>query len=606
MADNQRNMNALLAAQGIIRKATAENTQKGIYTPKQLRSQQQYISNREQEALQQPAYNPYPDANVDGGIERTLKGFAGGITRGVTGAVEGALSLNPYESGAPNSMTESQVDYAKKLEQVNKDREDIRIYTEKLRADGFSDKEVARKVSDAIKSYSTMEGRPQADDFSTGKESLRFNPLVEAARLWEGIIPDANPNPTTFWDGVKDSAHKMSGLSWADSSAKAALELAKRTGPGFDTGMTVDEAIQKQKDNRVKRQVFDRDYVATGLKELASGNLAAVKPEDVDRNILGSTANELYEQEYIESRKVNNPSAWHEFGTAIGTYMDDPSKIGSTVGNVGGYMLPVVGGTMMVGDVSDVNFDMNQRMAEKTGTNYLDKAEKDRILQGTGATAIAMKFGLDQVRGFGRGKGVGKLAVDKLFGKVGGKTAAVLRPIAGVLANGTAEGLQEVTELLTEKWATYDDATKAELAQSFVDGFVGGAGMSAAGSTVAAVPKAIQAYENRRNGVTQDDLTATTSESLDINNTKYDPSRIINRAASKMPSGKIDTLAPLQAVKDEADGAYRSAIDNVNKFEEAQERLDRLAEIRNSLASNQLTPENQADAEQEYQQSLSH
>ena len=461
MADNQRNMNALLAAQGIIRKATAENTEKGIYTPKQKQNQQQYVTNREQEARELPGYNPYPDANVDGGIERTLKGFAGGITRGIGGAVEGGMSLIPQVSGAPNSMSPIEVEYAQKREQADKDREDIRIYTEKLKADGLSDEEVASRVSHAIKEYSTSDTRLQEKDFEIGKQKLRYNPLVEGARIWEGIIPDANPNPTTLWDKTKDFAHKASGLSWADSNAKAALELAKRTGPGFDTGMTIDEAIQKQKDHRVKRGVFDRDYIATGLKELASGNLDPVKPEDVDRNLLGSTANELYDQEFVESRKVNNPSMWHELGTFMGTYANDPSKIGSTVGNVGGYMLPVVGGTMMVGDVSDVNFDMNQRMAEKRGTNYLDKADKDRILQGTGATAIAMKFGLDQVRGFGAGKGVGKLAVDKLFSKVGGKTAAVLRPVAGVLANGTAEGLQEVTELLTERWGTYDDATKA-------------------------------------------------------------------------------------------------------------------------------------------------
>lgn len=595
-------MNALLAAQNIIHNANIKNAEKGILTSKQQMSIHRAQAARERSAQQQEWSNPYPNAYVDGGIERTAKGVLGGITRGVGGAVEGALNLNPYESGAPNSRSPSQVEYAKKREQADKDREDIRIYTEKLKADGFSDEEVARKVGDAIKEYSTMEDRLQADDFDIGKQHLKYNPLVEGARIWEGIIPDANPNPTTFWDGVKDSAHKMSGLSWVDSNAKAALELAKRTGPGFDTGMTIDESIQKQKDNRAKREVFDRDYIATGLKELASGNLAPVKPEDVDRNLLGSTANELYDQEYTESRKVNNPSMWHELGTFMGTYANDPSKIGSTVGNVAGYAVPVVGGTMMMGDVSDVNFAMNQRMAEKRGTNYLDKEDKDRILQGTGATAIAMKFGLDQVRGFAAGKGVGKAAVDKLFSKVGGKTAAALRPAAGVLANGTAEGLQEVTELLTERWGTYDDATKAELAQSFVDGFVGGAGMSGAGSAAASIPKGIQAYENRRNGVTQDDLTATTAESLDINNAKYSPSRIINRAAGNMPSGKIDTLAPLQAVKDEADGAYRSAIDNVNKLEEAQERLDKIAKIRTDLASNQLTPENEAAAEQEYQQ----
>ena len=602
MANNQRRMDALLVAQNIVHNATIDNEKKGIYSSERKMAMHRATDVREQEAQIANAENTYQSAYLDGGIKRAVKGFAGGITRGLGGAVEGAMSLNPYESGAPNSMSASQVEYAKKREQADKDRQDIQVYTEKLKADGFSDEEVASKVSDAIKEYSMMGDRLQADDFKIGKQNLRYNPLVEGARIWEGLIPDANPNPTTFWDGVKDSAHKMSGLSWADSTAKAALELAKRTGPGFDTGMTIDEAIQKQKDNRAKREVFDRDYIATGLKELATGNLDPVKPNEVDRNILGSIANEEYEREFVESRRVNNPSAWHEFSTAIGTYIDDPSKIGSTMGNVAGYTVPVVGGMMMAGDVSDVNFAMNQRMAEKRGTNYLDKADKDRILQATGATAIAMKVGLDQVRGFAGGNGVGKLAVDSLFGKVGGKTAAVLRPIAGVLANGTAEGLQEVTELLTEKWGTYDDATKAELAQSFVDGFVGGAGMSAVGSAAAAVPKGIQAYENRRNGVTQDDLTATTAESLDINNAKYSPSRIINRAAGNMPSGKVDSLAPLQAVKDEADGAYRSAIDNVNRFEEAQERLDRLEFIRNSLASNQLTPEKEAAAEQEYQQ----
>ena len=602
MANNQRRMDALLVAQNIVHNATIDNEEKGIYSSERKMAMHRATDVREQEAQITNAENMYQSAYLDGGIKRAVKGFAGGITRGLGGAVEGAMSLNPFESGAPNSMSASQVEYAKKREQADKDRQDIQVYTEKLKADGFSDEEVASKVSDAIKEYSMMGDRLQADDFKIGKQNLRYNPLVEGARIWEGLIPDANPNPTTFWDGVKDSAHKMSGLSWADSNAKAALELAKRTGPGFDTGMTIDEAIQKQKDNRAKREVFDRDYIATGLRELATGNLDPVKPNEVDRNILGSIANEEYDREFVESRRVNNPSAWHEFSTAIGTYIDDPSKIGSTMGNVAGYAVPVVGGMMMAGDVSDVNFAMNQRMAEKRGTNYLDKADKDRILQGTGATAVAMKVGLDQVRGFASGNGVGKLAVDSLFGKVGGKTAAVLRPIAGVLANGTAEGLQEVTELLTEKWGTYDDATKAELAQSFVDGFVGGAGMSAVGSAAAAVPKGIQAYENRRNGVTQDDLTATTAESLDINNAKYSPSRIINRAAGNMPSGKVDSLAPLQAVKDEADGAYRSAIDNVNRFEEAQERLDRLEFIRNSLASNQLTPEKEAAAEQEYQQ----
>lgn len=452
MANNQRRMDALLVAQNIVHNATIDNEEKGIYSSERKMAMHRATDVREQEAQIANAENTYQSAYLDGGIKRAVKGFAGGITRGLGGAVEGAMSLNPYESGAPNSMSASQVEYAKKREQADKDRQDIQVYTEKLKADGFSDEEVASKVSDAIKEYSMMGDRLQADDFKIGKQNLRYNPLVEGARIWEGLIPDANPNPTTFWDGVKDSAHKMSGLSWADSTAKAALELAKRTGPGFDTGMTIDEAIQKQKDNRAKREVFDRDYIATGLRELATGNLTPVKPNEVDRNILGSIANEEYEQEYIESRRVNNPSAWHEFGTAIGTYMDDPSKIGSTMGNVAGYTVPVVGGMMMAGDVSDVNFAMNQRMAEKRGTNYLDKADKDRILQGTGATAIAMKVGLDQVRGFAGGNGVGKLAVDSLFGKVGGKTAAVLRPIAGVLANGTAEGLQEVTELLTEKW----------------------------------------------------------------------------------------------------------------------------------------------------------
>lgn len=602
MANNQRRMDALLVAQNIVQNAAIDNEKKGIYSSERKMAMHRATAAREQEAQLANAENTYQSAYLDGGIKRAAKGLAGGIARGVGGAVEGALSLNPYESGAPNSMSPEETAYAKRREQADKDREDIQIYTQKLQADGWSEEEVARKVGDAIKSYSTAEGRPLATDSKIGNQNLRFNPLVEAARIWEGIIPDANPNPTTVWDGIKDSAHKMSGLSWADSSAKAALELAKRTGPGFDTGITIDEAIQKQKDNREKREVFDRDYIATGLKQLATGNLDPVKPNEVDRNIVGSIANEEYEQEYIESRRVNNPSAWHEFGTAIGTYMDDPSKIGSTIGNVAGYTLPVVGSAMMVGDVADTNFNMNQRMAEKRGTNYLDKEDKDRLLQATGAWAVASKIGLDQTRSFAAGKGIGKVAVDKLFGSLGSKTAKVLRPIAGVLANGTAEGLQEVTELLTEKWGTYDDATKAELAQSFVDGFVGGAGMSGAGAAAAAVPKGIQAYENRRNGVTQDDLTATTAESLDINNAKYNPSRIINRAAGNMPSGKIDSLAPLQAVKDEADGAYRSAIDNVNKFEEAQERLDRLADIRASLASNQLTPENQAAAEQEYQQ----
>lgn len=607
MADKKpSNINALLAAQNIIHNANIKNAEKGILTSEQQMSIHRAQAARERSAQQQEWTNPYPNAYVDGGIERTAKGVLGGITRGLTGAVEGAMSLNPWESGVSNTQTAEEIEYSKKREQAEKDREDIRIYTQKLQAQGnLSKEEIARKVSEATKDYAQMDDRLQAEDFAIGKQHLRYNPLVEGATLWERLIPDANPNPEGLWENTKDLAHKMSGLAWADRSAKAALGLAKKTGPGFDTGITIDEAIQKQKDNSAKREYFDRDYVATALSNAAGGDFSAFTEGTVDKkdgNILGSTANELYEAEYIASRKQNNPSTWHELATAIGTYANDPSKIGSTIGNVAGYAVPVAGTGMMIGDVADVNFDMNQRMAEKRGTNYLDEADKARIVQATGMWAVVSKVGLDQVRGMAAGKGVGKVAVDKLFGKVGGRTAAVLRPIAGVLANGTAEGLQEVTELLTERWGTYDDATKAELAQSFVDGFVGGAGMSGVGSAAQALPKVGRFAVDLANDANRADVSATEEESFDINNKKYDPSRIINRASQTVPSGAINSIEPLQAARDTSIRARDVAVENYEKVERATAIQDEMLNTLTHIQSGQLSPDKQAEAETKFEE----
>ena len=62
MANNQRKVNSILAAQNIIRKATNDNMEKGIYTSEQ-RSE---LSRRKELAelsrvKNEEAYNPYPD-----------------------------------------------------------------------------------------------------------------------------------------------------------------------------------------------------------------------------------------------------------------------------------------------------------------------------------------------------------------------------------------------------------------------------------------------------------------------------------------------------------------------------------------------------------------
>lgn len=583
MADNQRNMNALLAAQGIIRKATAENTEKGIYTPKQKQYQQQYTADREQEAREQPRYNPYPDANVDGGIERALKRGLGNVATLPSQMSRQIDNRNFWNSGVPTHLSDEQREYS------NNELEGIRM-----------EREIGDKGDVVNNPFSE---NPQ--DPSIGEEEVKLKPGRALADIL-GLVNAEKPAPGEKWKGFLDMnfIDGITGNRALRNYREKLIESDEVTGAKIPLGYTVNESVQKQQRVTDSNAKYTQDMIATQMVDLLSGLDTSKSVEN--RDIVNSPTNDLYNQEFMDLISKEGDSFGRGFINELKSYVEDPSKIGMILGDMSTYVLPYGIGNMKVGsDIADTNDRMKARVMEKTGKNYLTDEELEQIGRATLVTGVVMQAGKLGLEGSVKGNGPAQAAVNKLMGKVAPNASRTTKALGGVatgLGNAGFETTQEVAELYSEKYGTGDEVTAREFGESAVGGFVGGAGMSAAGSTAASIPKGIQAYENRRNGVTQDDLTATTAESLDINNAKYNPSRIIDRAARNMPSGKIDNLAPLQAVKDEADGAYRTAIDNVNRLEEAQERLDRIAKIKTSLASNQLTPENQAEAEQEHEQ----